>query len=100
MPVVAVDVPSGWDVERGPPPGGEVGSRYVPDVLVSLTAPKGCVRWFTKQSGGGKGKRHFVGGRFVGHEVAERFGVDIPEYKGVEQVVEVEVEEGGDDGDG
>lgn len=52
-PIVSVDIPSGWDVERG----NEEGVGIMPDVLVSLTAPKEGVQWF-------KG-RHFLGGRFV-----------------------------------
>jgi NAD(P)H-hydrate epimerase len=53
LPIVSVDIPSGWDVERGNAEG--VGLK--PDVLVSLTAPKEGVKAF-------KG-RHFLGGRFV-----------------------------------
>ena len=51
--IVSVDIPSGWDVEKG----NEEGIGIVPDVLISLTAPKEGVRSF-------KG-RHFLGGRFV-----------------------------------
>ena len=53
LPIVSVDIPSGWDVEEGNAEG--VGLN--PDVLVSLTAPKEGARGF-------KGK-HFLGGRFV-----------------------------------
>lgn len=53
LPVVSVDIPSGWDVERGNAEG--VGLN--PNVLISLTAPKQGVKEF-------KG-RHFLGGRFV-----------------------------------
>ncbi|RHY65946.1 hypothetical protein DYB35_003659 [Aphanomyces astaci] len=52
-PVVSIDIPSGWDVERGDPDGH--GLR--PHVLVSLTAPKQCAQHFEGL--------HFVGGRFV-----------------------------------
>ena len=52
-PTVSVDIPSGWDVEKG----NEEGIGIVPDVLISLTAPKEGVRSF-------KG-RHFLGGRFI-----------------------------------
>lgn len=69
--VVSVDIPSGWDVEKGPTvrdvdqkgdqQQGESGKDkvpvLVPDVLISLTAPKLGVKAF-------KG-RHFLGGRFV-----------------------------------
>lgn len=57
----------------------------MPKYLISLTAPKPSVKFY-------KG-RHFVGGRFLGKEVAEMFGLDVPKYQGVEQVVEVPVSE-------
>lgn len=64
LPIVSVDIPSGWDVEKGPverevanKEGEKVEEVLRPDVLVSLTAPKLGVRAF-------KG-RHFLGGRFV-----------------------------------
>lgn len=53
LPIVSVDIPSGWDVERGNVEG--VGLN--PDVLISLTAPKEGVRNFEG--------RHFLGGRFI-----------------------------------
>ena len=53
LPIVSVDIPSGWDVEKGNIHG--VGLN--PEVLISLTAPKQGVRDY-------KG-RHFLGGRFV-----------------------------------
>ncbi|KAG6919251.1 hypothetical protein DXG01_008047 [Tephrocybe rancida] len=53
LPIVSVDIPSGWDVEAGNVEG--VGLN--PDVLVSLTAPKEGVRDFRG--------RHFLGGRFI-----------------------------------
>lgn len=73
LPIVSVDIPSGWDVEKGPveltrrrDDGGvdtseeplDSGVKWLnPDLLISLTAPKEGVRSF-------KG-RHFLGGRFV-----------------------------------
>jgi len=58
LPIVSVDIPSGWDVERGDSAAAELGVPVLhPDVLVSLTAPKEGVRKFTG--------RHFLGGRFV-----------------------------------
>jgi NAD(P)H-hydrate epimerase len=53
LPIVSVDIPSGWDVDSGNV--DSVGLN--PDVLVSLTAPKEGVKAFTG--------RHFFGGRFV-----------------------------------
>jgi NAD(P)H-hydrate epimerase len=32
-----------------------------------------------------------LGGRFLGKEVAERYGLDVPKYQGTDQIVEVEV---------
>ena len=53
LPIVSVDIPSGWDVEKG----NAEGLGLDPDVLISLTAPKLGSKDF-------KG-RHFLGGRFV-----------------------------------
>ncbi|WEW55918.1 NAD(P)H-hydrate repair enzyme [Emydomyces testavorans] len=83
VPVVSVDAPSSWDIESGPPKEGP-GARFMPEVLVSLTAPKPCVKFF-------KG-RHFIGGRFLTKATAEKYGLDVPNYPGIDQVMEVEVE--------
>ncbi|KAL5332249.1 YjeF N-terminal domain-containing protein [Aspergillus crustosus] len=83
VPVLAVDAPSSWDVEAGPPREGP-GSGFMPEVLVSLTAPKPCVKYYRG--------RHFVGGRFLTREVAEKYGLDVPEYPGVDQILEVGVD--------
>lgn len=79
VPVLAVDAPSSWNIEEGPPSDGP-GANYNPDALVSMTAPKPLIKWF-------KG-RHFVGGRFVGQEIAEKYGFDVPPYQGSDQIVE------------
>lgn len=84
-PVLSVDIPSSWHVEEGPPAKGELGGEFMPDFLISLTAPKPCVQWY-------KGKRHFVGGRFLGREMAGKYGLDVPKYEGVEQIAELEVD--------
>lgn len=55
----------------------------MPAALVSLTAPKPCVKWY-------KG-RHFVGGRFLTKEIADKYDLDLPEYSGIDQIVEVGV---------
>ena len=59
----------------------------MPEALISLTAPKPLVKWF-------KG-RHFVGGRFLSAQMAEKYGLDVPPYEGLDQIAEVGVEEGG-----
>jgi NAD(P)H-hydrate epimerase len=78
IPVLAVDAPSSWDIEDGP------GKGFMPPALISLTAPKPLVKWF-------KG-RHFLGGRFLSPAMAEKYGLNIPKYEGLDQVVEVPVE--------
>jgi NAD(P)H-hydrate epimerase len=80
-PVTAVDAPSSWNMEDGPPKSGP-GAGVMPEVLVSLTAPKPLVKYF-------KG-RHFIGGRFVSEEMAKKYNLDIPPYEGIDQVVEVD----------
>lgn len=75
-PVFSVDIPSGWDVEKGPPDGG-----LQPGLLISLTAPKMCAAHF-------KG-RHFLGGRFVPPGIMEKYQLKLPEYPGISQVVEL-----------
>ncbi|TVY20983.1 NAD(P)H-hydrate epimerase [Lachnellula arida] len=80
LPITSVDAPSSWNIEDGPPPSGP-GATFMPGTLVSLTAPKPLVKFF-------KG-RHFVGGRFVSPDVAEKYDLDLPEYEGIDQVVEV-----------
>ena len=54
VPVLAVDAPSSWDIENGPPDSGP-GKGFQPDALISLTAPKPLVKHFSG--------RHFLGGR-------------------------------------
>ncbi|KJR86130.1 NADHX epimerase [Sporothrix schenckii 1099-18] len=80
IPVTSVDAPSSWSIEDGPPESG-VGSKFHPAVLVSLTAPKPLVKHF-------KG-RHFIGGRFVAPSIASKYDFDVPQYEGIDQVVEV-----------
>lgn len=85
VPVLAVDAPSSWDIEDGPRDSGP-GKGFMPPALISLTAPKPLVKQF-------KG-RHFLGGRFLTPEIAEKYNLDIPKYDGLDQVVEVPVEGG------
>lgn len=80
VPVLAVDAPSSWNIENGPPKDGP-GKGYQPTALISLTAPKPLVKYL-------KG-RHFVGGRFLSEAIAKKYDLDVPDYKGVEQIVEL-----------
>ena len=75
--IVSVDVPSGWDVDQG----DVRGSGFLPQVLVSLTAPKGCAKSFEG--------RHFVGGRFVPPYLEEKYQFRMPRYPGTSQAVEI-----------
>ncbi|KAJ3770302.1 YjeF N-terminal domain-containing protein [Lentinula raphanica] len=77
LPIVSVDIPSGWDVEEGNVEG--VGLQ--PDVLVSLTAPKLGVRSFRG--------RHFLGGRFIPKTLEDKFELNLPVYPGSDQIVEL-----------
>ncbi|XP_074104799.1 NAD(P)HX epimerase [Cotesia typhae] len=74
-PIFSIDIPSGWDVESGPPEEG-----IKPDTLISLTAPKICAKFF-------KGKFHYLGGRFVPKKLEEEYNLQLPEYPGTELVV-------------
>lgn len=66
-PIFSVDIPSGWDVERGRQTlekegegegeGGGTVDTFEPQGLISLTAPKEGVREYTG--------RHWLGGRFI-----------------------------------
>jgi len=56
LPCVSVDVPLGWNVNRGPDEKSDL-PILQPDMLVSLTAPKGCAIGFKGQ--------HYLGGRFI-----------------------------------
>ncbi|MCJ1356364.1 MAG: hypothetical protein MMC33_006359 [Icmadophila ericetorum] len=83
VPVTSVDAPSSWDIETGPPETGP-GKDFMPQALISLTAPKPLVSFYQG--------RHFVGGRFLPPKIAEMYHLDMPEYDGVDQIVEVGVD--------
>ncbi|RAH44389.1 NADHX epimerase [Aspergillus brunneoviolaceus CBS 621.78] len=83
IPVLSVDAPSSWDIESGPPRDGP-GAKFMPEALISLTAPKPCVKFYRG--------RHFVGGRFLTRGIAEKYGLDVPDYQEVDQVLEVGVD--------
>ena len=76
--IVAVDVPSGWDLEQG-----DVSSSGLsPDMLISLTSPKICARFFN-------GAHHYLGGRFVPPQIIEKYNLKLPAYPGVSQCVRI-----------
>ncbi|XP_052608673.1 yjeF N-terminal domain-containing protein 3 isoform X1 [Peromyscus californicus insignis] len=75
IPLVSLDVPSGWDAEAG----GDAKDAVQPDVLVSFAAPKSCAGRFS-------GRHHFVAGRFVPEDVRRKFGLRLPKYTGTDCV--------------
>lgn len=76
IPISAIDVPSGWDVDEG----NVSGKGIIPHSLISLTAPKGCAAHY-------KGDFHWLGGRFVPKEAVEAYKLVLPPYSGSEQCV-------------
>ena len=76
----------GWDVDTGAGP-----DCIQPEMLISLTAPKKCARYF-------HGKHHYLGGRFVPSDLARKYDLRLPPYPGSEMCVELEV--GGEHPDG
>ena len=52
IPIVSIDIPSGWDVDDG-----NINSTFTPEVLISLTVPK---KWALQYD-----RVHYCGGRFV-----------------------------------
>lgn len=80
--VFAVDVPSGWDVDNGP--NAESGTEaYMPDALISLTAPKPCSLKL------GSHANHYLGGRFISQSIADKWDFQIPPYEGSNQFVKL-----------
>lgn len=75
-PIVSVDLPSAWDVNHG-----NTRTTFVPQVLLSLTAPKQGAIHFTGQ--------HFIGGRFVPDDLDRRFDLFLPPYPGASQIVDI-----------
>ncbi|XP_066465216.1 NAD(P)H-hydrate epimerase [Eleutherodactylus coqui] len=67
LPIASVDIPSGWDVEKGNPDGLQ------PDMLISLTAPKLSAVHFS-------GRYHYLGGRFVPVALQKKYNLSLPDY--------------------
>lgn len=83
VPVLSVDAPSSWDIQSGPPKEGP-GAKFMPAALISLTAPKPCVKFYRG--------RHFIGGRFLSKDITDKYEIDSPSYPGIDQVMEVGVD--------
>ncbi|SPP78048.1 NAD(P)H-hydrate epimerase [Drosophila guanche] len=69
LPIASVDIPSGWDVEKGK----QSESDFQPQLLISLTAPKLCAKHF-------KGEHHYLGGRFVPPALQRKYELNLPAY--------------------
>nr|XP_014345951.1 PREDICTED: yjeF N-terminal domain-containing protein 3 [Latimeria chalumnae] len=76
IPIVSVDIPSGWDVDEGTSDG------IAPEVLVSLAAPKKCANNFS-------GKHHFLAGRFLPYDIQKKYELNLPDYPGTECVIQL-----------
>ncbi|KPP74327.1 NAD(P)H-hydrate epimerase-like [Scleropages formosus] len=76
VPIASIDIPSGWDVEKGSPDGLQ------PDLLISLTAPKKSARHF-------RGRYHFLGGRFVPPALERKYQLNLPQYPGTDCVLQL-----------
>ena len=78
LPVVSVDIPSGWTVDTGENSEGFV----QPECLISLSAPKLAATQF-------KGV-HYLGGRFMPPSLLEKYQCKCPiPYKDSDQFVKL-----------
>ncbi|SCV05293.1 LANO_0H04302g1_1 [Lachancea nothofagi CBS 11611] len=80
LPIVSVDIPTGWDVDEGPVEPNCI----IPKVLVSLTVPKPCARKIESLE-----TQHYVGGRFVPRSFANKYGFEPFAYENASQVVKL-----------
>jgi len=78
VPIFSVDIPSGWDVEKG----NIHDVALMPDGLISLTAPKLGVKDFIGP--------HYLGGRFVPPNIVEKYKLEVPKYPGTSQIVRLD----------
>ncbi|XP_056374193.1 yjeF N-terminal domain-containing protein 3 [Hyla sarda] len=76
IPIISLDIPSGWDVEAGNSEG------IIPEVLISFSAPKTCAIHFA-------GKHHFIAGRFLPYDIQKKFDLNLPKFPGTECVMEL-----------
>jgi NAD(P)H-hydrate epimerase len=68
IPILSIDVPSGWDVNLG----DVHGTGFVPSATISLTLPKKCMKLYHGI--------HYVGGRFMPPFLAEELQLRMPNY--------------------
>lgn len=76
IPICSIDIPSGWDVDKG-----NINNTFIPDMLISLTLPKTCSKDY-------KGE-HYLGGRFVPKQLYEKFNIKMPLYKEANMILKL-----------
>lgn len=76
VPIVSIDIPSGWNVETGNTPSESQTEFIKPSMLISLTSPKLCAKFFNGI--------HYLGGRFVPKSLELKYDLQLPEYEGTE----------------
>ena len=81
LPIVSIDIPSGWDVELGDIHHCGIAK---PDMLISLTAPKLCSQHF-------QGRFHYLGGRFLPPTLARKYSIVLPPYSGCDQCLRLDM---------
>lgn len=91
MPLISVDIPSGWHVETGDAnieqDQAEIEPELrlpalKPDCLISLTGPKKCAKSF-------KGRHHYLGGRFVPDSIVKKYDLYYPRETGQFEAVKL-----------
>lgn len=80
IPIVSVDVPSGWDVDKGP----ITKSPLNPKVLISLTVPKPCSSHLDPTAA------HYVGGRFIPRDFANKYGFEPFDFESTDQILKLQ----------
>ncbi len=78
IPIVSIDIPSGWDVELG----NTDGIGLEPSLLISLTYPKKCASKFMG--------KHYIGGRFLPDFIAKKYSICAPSFPNADQFVEIQ----------
>lgn len=97
IPIISIDIPSGWNVEKGP----EDVNHILPNMLISLTgdlliyyvkictnfiafciaAPKLCAKQFQGT--------HYLGMRCVPARLAQKYNLNLPDYEGTENCMKL-----------
>eukprot|EP01125_Pyxidicula_operculata_P008138 TRINITY_DN2757_c0_g1_i2.p1 TRINITY_DN2757_c0_g1~~TRINITY_DN2757_c0_g1_i2.p1 ORF type:complete len:381 (-),score=65.40 TRINITY_DN2757_c0_g1_i2:90-1157(-) len=81
FPVIAsIDIPSGWKVDDQTGKSSTI--TFMPDFLISLSAPKLASINF-------RGKHHYLGGRFLPPQIVKKFNLKLPSYPSYHQFVKL-----------